>query len=87
LIGHGDRFSVRPGETIAFKVGSQGPAPFEASLVRIVCAEETVAIATVIDDGNPQTDKLRYLHRDHIIANMRDRFLDAEVRFELPGRA
>jgi hypothetical protein len=38
-------------------------------------------------DGNPQTDKLRYLHRDHIIANMRDRFLDAEVRFELSGRA
>ena len=43
LIGYGDRLSVRPGETIEFKVASQGPAPFEASLVRIVCADPNPA--------------------------------------------
>ena len=43
LIGYGDRLSVRPGETIEFKVSSQNPAPFEASLVRIVCADPNPA--------------------------------------------
>ena len=43
LIGYGDRLSVRPGETIEFKVSSQDPAPFEASLVRIVCADPNPA--------------------------------------------
>ena len=43
LIGYGDRLSVRPGETIEFKVGSQGSAPFEASLVRIICADPNPA--------------------------------------------
>lgn len=43
LIGYADRLSVRPGETIDFKVSSQGPAPFEASLVRIVCADPNPA--------------------------------------------
>ena len=43
LIGYGDRLSVRPGETIEFKVSSQNPAPFEASLVRIVCADPHLA--------------------------------------------
>ncbi len=39
LTGYGDRLSARPGETIAFKISSEGPAPYEASLVRIVCAD------------------------------------------------
>ncbi|MEE8500410.1 MAG: hypothetical protein V3S27_07525, partial [Kiloniellales bacterium] len=43
LIGYGDRLSVRPGETIEFKVSSQDPAPFQASLVRIVCADPNPA--------------------------------------------
>ena len=43
LIGYGDRLSARPGETIEFKVASQGPAPFEASLVRIICADANPA--------------------------------------------
>ena len=43
LIGYGDRLSVRPGETIEFKVSSQNPAPFEASLVWIVCADPNPA--------------------------------------------
>lgn len=36
LIGYTDRISVRSGEKISFKVSSAGPAPFHATLVRIV---------------------------------------------------
>ncbi len=36
LTGYADRISVRAGETIAFKVSSAGPAPYNAMLVRIV---------------------------------------------------
>jgi N,N-dimethylformamidase len=36
LVGYADRISVRAGETIAFKVSSDGPEPFSTSLVRIV---------------------------------------------------
>ena len=43
LIGYGDRLSARPGETIEFKVSSQGPEPFEASLVRVICADPNPA--------------------------------------------
>jgi N,N-dimethylformamidase len=43
LIGYGDRLSARPGETIEFKVSSQGPAPFRADLVRIASADPNPA--------------------------------------------
>lgn len=43
FIGYGHRLSVRPGETIEFKVSSQGPEPFEASLVRVICADPNPA--------------------------------------------
>ena len=43
LVGYANRLSVRPGETIEFKVSSQGPAPFRAELVRIVCADPNPA--------------------------------------------
>ena len=39
LTGYADRISVRAGETVAFKVSSQGTGPFSASLVRIVCGD------------------------------------------------
>ncbi len=39
LIGYTDRLSVRPGEKIAFKVSSQHDAPYQAQLVRIICAD------------------------------------------------
>jgi len=43
LTGYADRISVRAGETIAFKVSSQGAGPFSASLVRIVCGDPNPA--------------------------------------------
>jgi len=43
IVGYADRFSVAPGETIAFKVSSQAAAPFEASLVRVRCGDPNPA--------------------------------------------
>lgn len=39
LLGYSDRLSARPGERIAFKVSSRSPEPFQARLVRVVCAD------------------------------------------------
>lgn len=39
LAGYCDRLSGRPGDTIAFKVSSYGAAPFQARLVRSICAD------------------------------------------------
>ncbi|MCR9220275.1 MAG: N,N-dimethylformamidase large subunit [Alphaproteobacteria bacterium] len=39
LIGYSDRLTVRPGETIGFKVSSHADAPFEAWLTRSICAD------------------------------------------------
>jgi N,N-dimethylformamidase len=43
LAGYADRLSVRPGETIAFKVSSQLSRPFMARLVRVICADANPA--------------------------------------------
>ena len=39
LIGYADALSARPGDTLNFKVSSTGAEPFEAQLIRIVCAD------------------------------------------------
>ena len=39
LIGYANKLSARPGETLDFKVSSSARAPYEASLVRIRCAD------------------------------------------------
>lgn len=39
LTGYADRLSVRPGETISFKISSSLPDPYDASLVRIRSAD------------------------------------------------
>ena len=43
LIGYSDKLSVRPGETIAFKVSCTLPDPYEAKLVRITCGDPNPA--------------------------------------------
>lgn len=43
LAGYANRLSVRPGETIEFKVSSQSSAPFSARLVRVICADANPA--------------------------------------------
>ncbi len=39
LIGYADRLSVRPGESIAFKISSRLQGPYEARLVRVISAD------------------------------------------------
>ena len=43
LIGYTDRLSGRPGDTIEFKVSSHFDQPYDASLVRILCADPNPA--------------------------------------------
>jgi N,N-dimethylformamidase len=43
LIGYADRLSLRAGETIDFKVSSQGPEPYEAKLVRVISGDPNPA--------------------------------------------
>lgn len=42
------------------------PGTNDAEHIHYIRAAGTVAIYTEIDDGNPSTDKTRYLHRDHL---------------------
>jgi len=60
-------------------------------LVHYIAANGTVAIFTKVDDSNPATDRLRYLHRDHLgsVALVTDEAgLVAEARsFDPWGRA
>jgi hypothetical protein len=39
LTGYADRFSVAPGEKIAFKVSSTASTPYQARLVRVICSD------------------------------------------------
>ncbi len=43
IAGYADRLSVRPGETIAFKVSSKLEGPYEARLVRVICGDANPA--------------------------------------------
>ncbi len=43
LTGYADRFSVAPGETIAFQVSSDASEPYEAHLIRVICGDPNPA--------------------------------------------
>lgn len=43
IAGYADRLSVRPGETIAFKVSNATGQPVETRLVRVICADPNPA--------------------------------------------
>ncbi len=51
LAGYADRLSVRPGETIAFKVSSQQDMPYQAKLVRIICADANPAGPGLVEEA------------------------------------
>lgn len=53
LIGYADRLSVRPGETIEFKVSCSGPAPYEARLVRVFNADPNPAGPGLLEEPVP----------------------------------
>ncbi len=57
LTGYANRVSVRAGKTISFKVSSQGPGPFNATLVRIICGDPNPAgRGTTLEDHSEQFD-------------------------------
>ena len=43
ITGYADRYSVAPGESIAFKVSSTAPEEYEARLVRVICGDPNPA--------------------------------------------
>ena len=43
LIGYADRWSARPGETVAFKVSGRSAEPYRARLVRVISADPNPA--------------------------------------------
>ncbi len=43
ITGYADRYSVAPGQSIAFKVSSTAPEDYEASLVRVICGDPNPA--------------------------------------------
>ena len=49
LLGYSDRLSVRPGETISFKVSSHGAQPFDAWLVRSISADPNPAGPGIVE--------------------------------------
>jgi len=50
LAAYADRMSVRPGETIAFKVSSMDDAPYAARLVRVISADANPAGPGLVEE-------------------------------------
>ena len=50
LAAYADRMSVRPGETIAFKVSSVDGAPYQARLVRVISADANPAGPGIVEE-------------------------------------
>lgn len=54
VIGYSDRLSVRPGETIAFKVSSHSDNKFQTRLTRLVSADPNPAAGGIAEIGGEQ---------------------------------
>ena len=65
LIGYADRLSLRPKETINFKVSCNGPDPYEARLVRIICGAPTPAVLAL----TKHDDTIRRSHGGQAVRN------------------
>ena len=53
LTGYADRFSVAPGQTIAFKVSSTAAGPYEARLVRLISGDPNPAGPGIKEEAVP----------------------------------
>ncbi len=51
IAGYADRLSVRPGETIAFKVSSKLEGPYATRLVRVICGDANPAGPGIKEDA------------------------------------
>jgi N,N-dimethylformamidase len=63
LTGYADRFSVAPGETIAFKVSSIAATPYEARLVRLISGDPNPAGPGIKEEPVPAPFAGRYPSR------------------------
>ena len=53
LIGYADRWSARPGETVAFKVSSRSVDPYRARLVRVISGDPNPAGPGIKEEAIP----------------------------------
>ena len=51
LLGYTDRLSARPGETVQVKVSSGLEGEYQASLVRIICADPNPEGSGVVEEA------------------------------------
>ena len=63
LLGYSDRLSVRPGETIGFKVSSHSAGPFEAWLTRSISADPNPEGPGIVEMPVPAEFEGRYPSR------------------------
>ncbi len=80
LIGYASRLSGRPGDSIDFKVSSDSSEPFEASLIRIHCADPNPDGPGLIHEDVPAAFEGRYPSR------RQDYALGSYVRIAHGGR-
>ena len=53
LTGYADRFSVAPGQTIAFKVSSTAATPYQVRLVRLISGDPNPAGPGIKEESIP----------------------------------
>lgn len=64
LAGYADRLSVRPGETIEFKVSSMLASPYQARFVRVICGDPNPAGPGLLEE--PVAATIEGLHDSRV---------------------
>ena len=100
LVGYANKLTVRPDETIDFKVSSSATKPFHASLVKIICADPNpngpgqkfVKIKSKIEKEYPSSLKTVKLgsyakiKKNKIIRNLKDFTFSANIWSTTPSK-
>lgn len=68
LTGYCDRWSVAPGETLAFKISSRFDEPYEARLVRVICGDPNPAGPGIREEDLSSRFRERYPSRRQEVA-------------------
>ena len=100
LVGYANKLTVRPNETIDFKVSSSATKPFHASLVKIICSDPNpngpgqkfVKIKSKIEKEYPSSLKTVKLgsyakiKKNKIIRNLKDFTFSANIWSTTPSK-
>ena len=100
LVGYANKLTVRPNETIDFKVSSSSTLPFHASLVKIICSDPNpngpgqkfVKIKSKIEKEYPSSLKTVKLgsyakiKKNKIIRNLKDFTFSANIWSTTPSK-